>query len=256
MRRSRSRTLSRLVALLVLGQLVAHAWGQAALPPTMNPEARELLERAVRYYETQEYEQAIDALKQGYQLDPQPAFLYTLGQAERSRGNCARAIEAYRSFLRTHPPEKQAQLAHVNIERCTEELKHPAAPPPAPSTTPASSPSIPTTKPSLLLSPSRARRWPAWVLIGTGVAVAVAGGAVYGTARRRFDELKASCDGVCAPQSWQSWSSATDASYALLAIGGAALVGGIIWMALPSRKQSQHAAGSASMATGSLAVEF
>src|SRR5215472_10162270 len=84
--------------------------GALAQAPPMKPEARAHFERGSRYYDTQLYEEALAEFRAGYLIDPSPDFLYSIAQAERLRGNCKSAVEAYRAFLRTNPPAKEASL--------------------------------------------------------------------------------------------------------------------------------------------------
>jgi hypothetical protein len=113
------------------------AWAEPPVPLTSEAQAH--LQRGLRLYDTQSYEQAIAEFRAGYQLVPHPDFLYALAQAERMRGNCKHAIDAYRAYLRTRPPEKGARLARSNIARCEAALEAaselappPSAPPPRP----------------------------------------------------------------------------------------------------------------------------
>ena len=86
------------------------------------PTAAPYLERGLRLYATQRYAEAIEELKAGYQLDPHPDFLYAIGQAERLRGDCKAATEAYRAYLRTEPPVLESTRAREQIERCEPQL--------------------------------------------------------------------------------------------------------------------------------------
>ena len=54
-------------------------------------------------------EEAIAAFKQGYQIEPDPQFLYALGQAQRMSGDCAHAVEACAA---TVPPLDAAGPGH------------------------------------------------------------------------------------------------------------------------------------------------
>jgi tetratricopeptide (TPR) repeat protein len=69
-------------------------------------------------YTDGDFKGAIDAFLTGNQLDPRPAFLFAIGQAERRRGDCAAAIVYYERFLASSPPESQAAAARDQRDRC------------------------------------------------------------------------------------------------------------------------------------------
>jgi tetratricopeptide (TPR) repeat protein len=98
------------------------------------------LELGLRYYDTQQYEEAAEAFRQAYMANPKPEILYALAQAYRMSGRCDRAQEAYQSFLRTNPEAKKAEAAKVNMERCEPKPAAPPAPAPAPKAPPTPSP--------------------------------------------------------------------------------------------------------------------
>ena len=120
-----------------------------ALASPLRRPAREHLERGTARYKSGDYAGAITELELGRQLDPQPVFHYTLGQAYRKLGDCKSAVDHYTAFLESHPPEVDAAAVRKNIARCTPEPEKPIAqplgvasepapvpPPPDPITTP------------------------------------------------------------------------------------------------------------------------
>lgn len=88
------------------------------------------LEAGLAHYEAGAWKEAIAAFERGHALDPRPQFLFAIGQAERRRGDCRRAITYYRRFLTTSPPEAQAEAARRQEAACEEALA--SAPAPAP----------------------------------------------------------------------------------------------------------------------------
>lgn len=101
-------------------------------PAPMSAEARAHFDRGTAYYETGDFAAAITELEAGRQLDPNPDFLYALGQAYRKQGDCTHAVESYLAFLATHPPDAEATRARENIKRCSPEPAEPVAAPPPP----------------------------------------------------------------------------------------------------------------------------
>src|SRR5262245_34830786 len=111
----------------------------------MPPAAREHLRRGLELFDQRRFPAAIEELEQGYQIDPDPVFLYSLGQAHRMAGDCERAVRSYGSFLETSPPEVQANAARENIERCRRKIpKHLG---PRTDLSPVKAPAPPTERP-------------------------------------------------------------------------------------------------------------
>lgn len=84
----------------------------------MTPEARVRFDQGSLLYQEKEYTKALEEFFIGYVIDPQPDFLYTIGQVYRAKGDCGNAIEAYRAYLRTDPPAAKGTKAKANMERC------------------------------------------------------------------------------------------------------------------------------------------
>jgi tetratricopeptide (TPR) repeat protein len=192
----------------------------------MKPAARALLTKGLRAYEVQRYAEAIESFREGYQLDPRPEFLYALGQAERMSGDCRRAIEAYRAFLRSGPTAVQAGSAEKNIARCESQLA--AAPPAEPSPAPAA---------VTLVGAGPPRPQPTWartvghVLVGFGVATIAAGGALWGIGQSQLDAVDAADRYdrfVAARAAAGNAEGERTAGIVWVAVGGAALVGAVI----------------------------
>jgi hypothetical protein len=93
-----------------------------ALAAPQPKEGKEHFDKGMSAYNVQDWAQAITEFKQAYQLDPQPAYLFTLGQAQRLSGDCDAALFSYRAFARNAPP-KQAGAAVDLIKGCEEQVK-------------------------------------------------------------------------------------------------------------------------------------
>jgi len=112
-----------------LTSVVLVALATTASADTVRPAAAPYLERGLRLYATQQYADAIGEYEAGYQIDPHPDFLYAIGQAQRLRGDCKSATEAYRAYLRTDPPTAEAARTNEQIARCAAMLAPPPPPP-------------------------------------------------------------------------------------------------------------------------------
>jgi hypothetical protein len=74
------------------------------------------------------------------------------------------------------------------------------------------------------------------LVAGTGAALLVAGGVLYARAWDKHREAEKVCP--CYPGTYDKWEVLTNVSYALLAVGGATLAGGVTWWAVarPSKQ--------------------
>jgi hypothetical protein len=69
----------------------------------------------------------------------------------------------------------------------------------------------------------------------SGLALAVVGGALVGASAVRFGALESRCAHACDPSSWQDWQTIERTGDVLLAVGGAAFLGGVgWWLAIPA----------------------
>jgi hypothetical protein len=96
-----------LAALTALALATAAQLAQAAPPPLATPgaapdeaSAQALYEQGRIKYDLGEFAAAARLFEESYRLSEQPLLLYNLGQAHRQKGDCARALHAYRSFVR------------------------------------------------------------------------------------------------------------------------------------------------------------
>jgi hypothetical protein len=65
------------------------------------------------------------------------------------------------------------------------------------------------------------------LVAGTGSALLVAGGVLYARAWAKHREAERRCP--CYPGTYSTWEVLTNVSYALMAVGGATLAGGVTW---------------------------
>ena len=197
---SRSRVPSLIAALVAVASLSA----AAAPHHTPSPAAAARLAEAQDLFEQHRYRAAIAALEEGYAIERDPRFLYTLGQAHRMNGNHAAALAAYERFLGTAPSARLRAVAEQNIRRCQTALAAAAIDrevPPAEMIPPVREvrrASAPVAAPAAAVArsspPARPkplhRRWWVWTAAGVVVAGGIALGAGLGA--RRGDEFKGS----------------------------------------------------------------
>lgn len=197
--------------------------------------------RAEKHFEAKEYEQAIEALREAYATEPDPAFVFAEGSALQELGRYDEAIEVYERFLALAPPKEQAQKAFDRIQVCRAALDESTAEPePVPRPEPEPLPS----QPQPIDRDEPARPWhrdlAGGVLLGVGLATAATGGALLGVgAGRRNAALDADTE-----SDFRSDLRGTNAlqgtGVALLVTGGALVVGAIVRYAIVRRRSSSR----------------
>jgi tetratricopeptide (TPR) repeat protein len=207
--------------------------GVAAAQPTT---AAEHFETGRRLYNLKEYDAAIAEFKQAYLLQPEPEYLYNLGQAHRLKGDCDGAKDFFGKFLRAKPDSD----ARAKIEKLIAECKPaPATEPVVPggdtgTTTGAGGTGDAAMPPPPPLDPdagSGKRKAGLITLVGGGVLLAVGGGLAWKVSSTESD-IEADCADGCdwdalagRHDSAQTQSSLSKVSFV---VGGAAVVAGAV----------------------------
>ena len=71
--------------------------------------ARAHFDRGRTFFEVDEYRKAIGEFKAGHIEKPDPAFLYNIGECYRRLGELPEALQFYRRFLATAPPDDKTR---------------------------------------------------------------------------------------------------------------------------------------------------
>jgi hypothetical protein len=243
------RLAGRVLVVIVLSAPLLAAAQPARTPPSEL--ARGLAERAKRHFDAKEYDKAAAALRAALRFEPKPQFMYALAQAQRLGGDCAGAIQSYQQFLGTSPPARQAEAARENITRCEAEL----------TARPASQPEAvaPGASQPAEASPRRAP-WYRDVLgdslAGGGLALAIAGAAVWGVGRGEAKKANSA-------STYDAWVSHSDGAMALqragvavLSVGGALIVAGVVRYVLRPARRLERPVVTAAPAPGGGALLF
>jgi hypothetical protein len=123
-------------ALLALGASAAHADDAQ--------KARDLFTQGNTYFDLGQFDKAIDAWQQGYQLKNDPGFLYNIAQAYRTQGDAQKAIFFYKRYLSNSPKAHnraeveqkiEALQKQISMQEQVKELPPPGPLGPGPSTT-------------------------------------------------------------------------------------------------------------------------
>lgn len=99
--------------------------------------ARELFTQGNTFFDLGQFDKAISAWQQGYQLKNDPGFLYNIGQAYRTMGDAEKAIFFYKRYLINAPKAKNKSEVEQKIEILQKQLEERHAPPSGLAPTPA-----------------------------------------------------------------------------------------------------------------------
>lgn len=187
-----------------------------ATAPAAAPSETDPAVRAGELFRSGEFEQAAAAFAEAYARTGDPALLFGRAQALRRAGSCSAAIEVFEQFIDTSPPAADVQAARDVIEACRSILAEEAPEPEPDATEPE-----PTSEPTPPPRPRWHRDVAGGVLLGSGLAVAVTGAALYGTAFTRAGDPPAG-----PMQSEQAYEARERSIRTLAATGGGLLLGG------------------------------
>jgi tetratricopeptide (TPR) repeat protein len=221
--------------------------------PLTNPDAKAKLQAAQAAFKANDFDAAAAAVEAAYIIEPNPILLYPWAQAERSRGNCAAAVELYRRFLDSDPPEAAATPARENMQRCQEQLEAEAAA--QPEETDVVEEVIeedpePEPEPEPVTPKDDAPKAKAWyadpvggVLVGVGVVGVGVGAGLMGAGASRAGK-------AADVETHSEYLDARDKATGLrnggaiaLSIGGALIVGGVVRYVLVAKKSGQSKQG-------------
>jgi tetratricopeptide (TPR) repeat protein len=178
------------------------------------------------------WEDALAALERAYGLDPRPEYLFMQAQVLRTHERCPEAIERYREFIATAPPREDVLSAQAGLQLCGVPQADTAAPvaraPDAPSPRPSPAPDEPPRKrgPDPI---AHALIWPGLAIAGVGTGLLV--GAHTRLARARREDTEPEFERIS-----RATPAMGKAGIALLSIGGAVLIAGLVRQIVVSRR--------------------
>ena len=108
-----------LVVLLVVSAVVLWSPLVAADPAE---EAKHHFEEGSKAFSLGEFQRAVTEYKAGFEVRPDPVFLYNIGQSYRLAGNLADAVSFYRSYLRNAPNAPNRREVARRIHDLEEQL--------------------------------------------------------------------------------------------------------------------------------------
>jgi tetratricopeptide (TPR) repeat protein len=80
------------------------------------PEAERLYKEGQAAYDAQRYDDALAAWTKSYELSHLPGLVFNIAQAQRLRGDCVKAVEAYNKFIALDPKSSERSTAEGFIK--------------------------------------------------------------------------------------------------------------------------------------------
>ena len=114
------RARASLVALLVATVFMASGATPARADDAQK--ARDLFTQGNTYFDLGQFDKAIDAWQNGYQLKNDPGFLYNIAQAYRTMGDAQKAIFFYKRYLSNSPKARNRSEVEQKIEALQKQL--------------------------------------------------------------------------------------------------------------------------------------
>lgn len=188
-------------------------------------------------YDLQRYSEALAHFQDAYELKPDPAFLYNIGQCQRLLGQRDAAVRSYLSYLRQVPDAPNRE----HVRQLVDELRAPpAAPPVAPAVPQARVAAVQanaTAATAIVRAPEPAPRRRPWyrrtsavVVSSIGLAATAAGAALLVVGAADDSDSRAAHTIAEQRSDWAAGGTMQTAGIATISIGGAALIiGGILF---------------------------
>jgi hypothetical protein len=208
-----------------------------ALALSLAPDPAEvdaIIDKATAAFDRKDWNGASRALADAYVLDPRPDLLYARAQAERLAGRCNVALPLYDRFLAEEKAGSQAAAdARVNRSSCAQVV---AGTQPQPSKAPAERRGADASR---ARDPARPRwyRDPAGgVLVALGGVSTVIGGSLLGIALSRDKQADTAANEGSFVDRKRGAHTQHQVGIAVLSIGGAMLIAGVVrWAVLASK---------------------
>ena len=117
----------------------------ASTPTENRTHAKRLFEVGQAHYNLGEYDEAIAAFREAYEISSAPALLYNIAQSHRLKGDCLRALQVYRHFVRLDPNSPHRLSAESHVVNLAAQCENKTAPATSSSTAKEEAPAAPPT---------------------------------------------------------------------------------------------------------------
>ncbi|MCR9162532.1 MAG: hypothetical protein ACE37F_19155 [Nannocystaceae bacterium] len=225
-----------MIALLLAARL-------CTAPEPLPPDPRSVAREVAALLEEGKINEAFAAIEAANAAAPDARYLFMRAALEEQLGRCSVAVPLYREFHAISDDENDRAEAQAGLERCGADPQ----PPSEPDTTKPDEPPPPVVEPRPVEAPEpEPRRWQrdrlGWALLGSGTAVTIGGGVVFGLGASAARDTRAATLQSAHADSTQRATRMQPAGIALVAVGAAIWVGGAVRMAVVSRRNPPRSA--------------
>lgn len=228
----------------------------SAVAESAQERARALNRAGMAKFDLGEYDKAIDAFHEAYDVFADPKILFNLAQAHRKKKRYEQALELYRSYLRNLPDAPNRAIVEelmAELEGLLAAQRASVERPPdgvSATTLPAS---VPASQPSDPRSPPWYHDAWGWTLLGLGVTAVGVGAGFWITADQLDGDLATASE-----SDRRALRGTIDERHtigiAAFAIGGALMIGGIVKLAIVSPATAAESGLQLSLGPGWLGV--
>lgn len=213
----------------------AHAQSDGEAPPP-DAEARAMFEAGQLAFADGRYEDALEMFTRAHRQAGRVELLYNIGLCHDRLGHDAEAAQAYRDYLEARPDVENRNELERRIELLEEQVSQQAEPQlPPPDPQPAETSGGGSAAP--------------WVVLGLGVAAAVAGAVLLGLSVAASDRVNDArgVDWSTVRGDYDDAVTFSAVGIAMLGVGGAAMLIGIVWGAVDAGSSTEVAIGPGSI---------
>jgi tetratricopeptide (TPR) repeat protein len=201
--------------------------------------ARRYFESGAKKYQAHDYEGAITDFERARMVKPTAAFDFNIGRSHDRLGHTAEALAAYRRYVESKPEPVDAAEVRARITILEERLPKETAAKPAAVAPAATAPPAPPPR------DSGRKKTIAGIAVGVVGVAAIAGGIACGVLAQQNGDALTKLDqmlGTFSSAKETAGKSEQIAEGVLLGVGGAAVVTGVVLIALGRRAAAHHVA--------------
>jgi tetratricopeptide (TPR) repeat protein len=213
--------------------------------------ARKAYEKGMVSYNLQRYDDALVLFQRSYEEKQDPIFLFNIGQCQRQLGQYAAAARSYRTYvsqLPDAPNRDQAMRLAEKMDEADREAKAKTPPTGVMSLQAASAaaPDPAAAAPQAVDRPARWYRSPlGWSLLGGGLVVAAVGGGLLSHGVDLDHQIASASSRAQAQDLANDRDRFRPAGIALLVVGSAAAVSGVIVFGVAAKRSRPQLRASA-----------
>jgi hypothetical protein len=215
--------------------LVAVLFARPAVAQTLPQEPAAIFRVGIEAFEAGNFRIALEAFERLFALRGNPDLLFNIYRCHRAMGDPAQAAVALRRYLLARPDRVDRAELESELTRLDAQARALTLPTPTPSPTPTPAPIAPPRPVAPTPTPAREVGPGPWITLGLGAALAGTGAALMVLAGSAQSDAANATSERARQSSLDGASSQHTAGVVMLGVGGAAVLGGVLWRVLAPR---------------------